>query len=133
MEQTFWVAVKSILQNPEGKILILFKSESEDINPSTFDIPWWRIQWGEKLENAIKREVEEEVGLDIEVIKVSRAWGFTKNDLHLVWITFLCLCNDIENLKLSWEHTWYYWLSKDEIINWEYPDWLKTEIISAIE
>jgi hypothetical protein len=37
--KTFGVAVKALIQNADGKFLILFKSESEEMNPHDFDIP----------------------------------------------------------------------------------------------
>jgi hypothetical protein len=40
MEQkNFGVAVKALIQNAEGNVLILFKSDREDVNPHDFDIP----------------------------------------------------------------------------------------------
>jgi hypothetical protein len=39
MSETFAIATKALIQNPEGKFLILFKSDTEDVNPHDFDIP----------------------------------------------------------------------------------------------
>jgi hypothetical protein len=39
MPNTFAVAVKALIQNPEGKFLILFKSDTEEVNPHDFDVP----------------------------------------------------------------------------------------------
>ncbi|MDR3168884.1 MAG: NUDIX domain-containing protein [Candidatus Peribacteria bacterium] len=48
------------MQNADGNFLILFKSDSEEVNPHDFDIPDGRVERGEKLEEAIGREVREE-------------------------------------------------------------------------
>jgi hypothetical protein len=37
------VAVKCIIQDPEGKILVIFKSDIDEVNPNDFDIPGGRI------------------------------------------------------------------------------------------
>jgi len=60
MSQTFGIAVKALIQNTDGKFFILFKSETEDVGPQDFDIPGGRVQRGEKLEDAVVREVREE-------------------------------------------------------------------------
>jgi hypothetical protein len=71
----------------------------------------------------------EECGLSITIEKVSRTWGFTKRDLHLVGITYLAHC-DTEHIKLSDEHTDYFWQSKEDILSGSFPDWLKEEFLS---
>ncbi len=128
MSQTFGIAVKALIQNPNEQFLILFKSESEDVWPQDFDIPGGRVQRGEKLEDVIVREVREECWLAVEVERVSRTWWFTKEDLHLVGITFLVKCGEIREIKLSDEHTNYFWKSKEEILEGEFPKWLKEEV-----
>ena len=62
----FGVATKAIIFNTKlKKYLVLEKSDIEDINPNTFDMPGGRINFGEKLEDAVIREAKEETGLDI--------------------------------------------------------------------
>lgn len=126
MEQKFGVATKAIIKNEEGKCLVLYKSETEEINPNEIDIPGGRMKFGEKAEESLKREVEEEIGIKIEVTKPSRVWGFVKGDLHLVGITFLAKYISGE-FKLSGEHTKYKWLEKEKIMGGDYPKWIKEE------
>jgi 8-oxo-dGTP diphosphatase len=87
------------------------------MNPHDFDIPGGRVQWGEQLENAIIREVKEETELTVQIERISRGWGFTKGDLHLVGISFLTKCEACENIILSDEHSDFFWKSKEEILN----------------
>lgn len=126
MEKKFGVATKAIIKNEEGKFLVLFKSETEDINPNEIDIPGGRMKFGENPEESLKREVLEEIGINIEIEKPSRVWGFVKNDLHLVGITFLAKYIDGE-FKLSGEHTRYEWKDRRDILNGEHPQWIKEE------
>lgn len=129
MSQQFWIAVKVLLQNQQGDFLVLYKSETEDVSPNSFDIPWGRIHWWESLENAITREVQEEVWLGVQIEKITRTWWFTKWDLYIVWITYLWVSTG-EIIQFSDEHTGYYRLSKEEIIDGEFPARLKEEIKS---
>lgn len=127
MAQYFAVAVKWIIRNPENKYLILFKSDSEDMNPNDFDISWGRINRWEKLEDALMREIKEETWLKMSIEKVSNSRWFTKWELHLVWITFLTYCEDFKNISLSDEHNGFRRKTKEEILTWDFPSRLKEE------
>lgn len=121
----FGVAVKAVVKNKDNKYLILKKSGVEDVNPNTYDLPGGRIEFGEKLEEAIIREVFEETGLNIIPKNVFNAWTFVKdNNFQLTGIDFLCeLIGGQE--KLSDEHEEIGWFSLDEIKrNAEIPSWL---------
>lgn len=125
MVKKFGIATKAIIKKND-KYLVLFKSENEDINPNKIDIPGGRIEFGEAVEDCLIREVKEEVSLDIEIRKLSRVWYIVKEDLHIAGITFLANYLSGE-IKLSGEHNKYKWLSKYEIINSNYPKWIKKE------
>ena len=126
MSEQFGVAVKAIIKNKEEKFLIIFKSDIEDINPNEIDIPGGRLKFGEEIYSGLKREVLEETNLEIKILKQSRVWSLVKGDLHLVGITFLAELVD-GVIRLSNEHDFYKWLPKEEILNGEYPDWIKEE------
>ncbi len=126
MEKHFGVATKAIIKNQEGKFLLVSKSETEDINPNQIDIPGGRLEFGEGVTEALQREVREEVNLEIKILRPSRVWGFIKGNLHLVGITFLAELVGGE-IKLSGEHNSFVWVSKEEVLAGDYPDWLKEE------
>lgn len=126
MEKKFGVATKAIIKNENGKFLVLYKSETEEISPNEIDVPGGRMKFGEKAEESIKREVKEEVGINIEIVKPLRVWGLIKDDLHLVGITFLAKYIDGE-FMLSGEHTKYEWIDKEKILVGDYPEWIKEE------
>lgn len=118
----FGVAVKAIIKK-DGKYLIIRKSKDEDVTPNTIDIPGGRIEFGEEPEDALKREVKEEVGLDVTIIGPIKTWNFkTKDDFQLVGITFLCETEG-GNVTLSDEHTEYHWKTHDELKEIGLPSW----------
>lgn len=127
MPQSFAIAVKWIIKNPEWKYLILFKSSQEDVNPNDFDIPGGRINRWENLEDALNREIREETWLKIQIEKISRSRWFTKWETHLTGITFLTYCENRKNIHLSNEHNWYRRKTKEEIINWNFSSRLQEE------
>lgn len=130
----FGVATKAIIFNTKlKKYLVLRKSDVEDINPNTFDMPGGRIEFGEKLEEAVVREAKEETGLNVKPCQVFNAWTFVKKDkdFQLTGIDFLCTTEQ-EEIKLSDEHSGFEWKEAGEIVEDEkYPDWLKETIEKA--
>jgi len=130
----FAVATKAIIFNPKtSKYLILFKSDQEDINPNSYDFPGGRLKFGEKLEEGVVREAQEETGLDVVAIQVFNAWTFVKpdKDFQLTGIDFICT-TDSENVVLSSEHSGFEWLDANQIISdTKYPDWLRKTIEKA--
>lgn len=125
MDRKFGVATKAIIKRGE-KFLVIFKSDTEEISPNEIDIPGGRLKFGETLEEGLKREIKEELNINIKVKKLSRGWSMIKDDLHLVGLTFLA---DYVSgkIKLSGEHTSFKWVSKEEILKGKYPTWIKDE------
>ena len=117
----------------EGKILLIVKSNSEKMNPNTVDIPGGRLDFGEMPEESLKREIIEEVGLDVEILGILRCWSFIKKEknFQLVGVTFLCNYRS-GNVALSDEHTSFLWVEPREIIEGDYSSWLKDEVKSAL-
>ncbi|MDP2967361.1 MAG: NUDIX domain-containing protein [bacterium] len=133
MKEEFAVAVKAIIHH-QGKFLIVLKGNQEDINPNTFDIPGGRIRFGEKLEDALKREVMEESGLEIKPLGIVDAWTFVKDgNFQLTGITYTCeaLTSDV---RLGLEHSSFEWINpKNEAVMKKYPRWLINSIKKALK
>lgn len=122
-QMTFGVAVKAYIFK-DNKLLVIYKTEAEaqgNLNTEDRrDIPGGRVDFGEQPEIALRREVYEEVGLQIDVLQPFMVWSFVKNELQLVGINYLCLWHSGE-VVLSVEHEKYEWLTYEDILrrNWE--------------
>ncbi len=111
-EKVIVVALKGIIIN-NGKILIIKRNKSE-INGDIWETPGGKIEFGETLEEALLREIKEEVGLDVMVDKMLYATTFMSNpNRQLVILTYLCR-SEGDEIKLSNEHTEYKWVAMDE-------------------
>lgn len=121
------VAVKAVIQNSDGKFLIVREG-------ARWQAVGGRLEKGEKLEEGLRREAQEETGItDLEVGKVIHVdeW-FAKPEgalKHIVAIFFLCKTNS-NDVTLSDEHEAYAWVTADELEG--YGDSIEREIKQAI-
>ncbi|WP_313799233.1 NUDIX domain-containing protein [Cytobacillus sp.] len=135
-ENKFLVGVKAVIVN-EGKVLIIKRSKMAHYNGGTWEPVGGKVEFGEGLEDALKREVMEEVGLEISVNHILYAATF-KTDLNrqMAIIAYLCRSENTY-VKLSSEHDDYRWADAKElkkllptyIIN----DFEKNHVFSLIE
>jgi 8-oxo-dGTP diphosphatase len=70
------LAQKAVLYN-RGNVLMIQKSAEDPYNPLKWEIPGGRLQVGEELSDHLKREVREEVGLEIEIGPPLAMWQWT--------------------------------------------------------
>lgn len=107
-----------IFRRENGKIyylLLHYPGASHRAEKNYWDFPKGHIEKGEKLEEAAKREIEEETGLkDIkfiegfkETIKYFFRWE-GKNVLKFV--TFFLAETKTKDIQISFEHIGYQWL-----------------------
>jgi 8-oxo-dGTP diphosphatase len=108
------VAVKGVILN-EGKVLIVKRANDDEIGGGTWECVGEKIEFGEDLEEALIREIEEEVGLIVSVNKILFATTFkTDPTRQVVILTYLCRSEN-KNIVLSNEHTEYQWSTKDQL------------------
>ena len=63
-EALFQIGVKALIRDHEGRILVEGKNRGAGV--VTYDFPGGRIDQGESLEQGLRRELREEIGLDYE-------------------------------------------------------------------
>lgn len=59
-------SIKAIIENPEGKILLIQEPETDEWMPLHWGLPGGRPQLKESLHVAFKRTLQEEISLDLE-------------------------------------------------------------------
>jgi 8-oxo-dGTP diphosphatase len=114
--------VAAIIQN-EGKILCVQRNSSKyDYISYKWEFPGGKIEKDETKEDAIIREIKEELGLeilvDLEFFTVEHKYP----DFSLTMHSFICKTKQID-INLS-EHLDYRWLDKAElnILDWAAAD-----------
>ncbi len=114
----------------DGKYLITKRSLNKKAFPGKWTVPGgglevgdyintpaYNNQWYNALENSLKREVKEEVGLDMENLKYLTNLTFIRPD-NVPVITFSYYCQwKSGEVKLNEENIDYRWITADEAKN----------------
>lgn len=109
-----FVATKAIIVH-EGKVLILRESGSygDGTNEGRYDVSGGRLNPGEHFLDALKREVKEETGLDVEVGRpiAANEWRPTVRgeQWQIVGMFFECHASS-RDVVLSDDHDAYEWI-----------------------
>ena len=116
MENIIVVALKAIITF-DNKVLIIQRSAKDDIGANTWEFAGGKLDFGEDLEIALKREIKEEVGLAVTVNKLLYATTFkTHEHRQMVILAYSCVTYD-NKIVLSEEHQNYLWANKEQMIN----------------
>ena len=121
------VAVKAVIQNSDGKFLIVREGER-------WQAVGGRLEKGEKLEEGLRRETQEETGItDLivgKVIHVDEWFAQPEGERkHIVALFFSCKTTS-NTVTLSDEHQEYAWVTVNELE--KYGDLIEKEIREAI-
>ena len=82
--------VPVIIQNSKGEILLGQRTKKPIFYPNFWGLPGGMIEYNEKITDAAKREIKEELGVEIKIIKMSKNVyeDFPKKEcrLHLIGV-----------------------------------------------
>lgn len=122
-EKLFYIGVKGLIQNHQGKLLLLKADVSEHRRNTTayWDIPGGRIDEGESVLDALKREIKEETG----ITKLEDHRFFTavisnhqvpkgRQAIGLALMIYVVKVPAKSAVTISKEHVAYEWVSKLE-------------------
>jgi 8-oxo-dGTP diphosphatase len=88
-----------------------------------YEFPGGKVEAGETNEEAIRREILEELEMDISVGDKFLTVDHEYPDFRMTMHSFLCSADDVR-VSLT-EHIDYKWLCKDEL---EYLDWAAADL-----
>ena len=88
-----------------------------------WEFPGGKVEFGESREEALVREIREELSVDIEVSEFLMTVEHTYPDFHLTMHVFGCVLNQGE-ITLN-EHVALKWLSVDEL---DQLDWAAADV-----
>lgn len=122
------VAVTALIQNKVGKILLVKRGEHEIAFPNKWALPGGKLERGETVLDTLKREIMEEVGLEIsEKHKYLRNYSFTRPDgYHVAGFVFRVEALS-EDVVISEDFQAFAWISKEELAGYDHIPGLEKE------
>lgn len=115
-EHTTNICVVGIVHR-DGKILIAKRAATKKNFPDRFETPGGHVEPGEALEQALIRELDEELHITVEVGLPVHAFMYVSDDREKVEICYMCtLTPDSGEPKINPEdHSEYRWITEAEI------------------
>ncbi|SHF22814.1 8-oxo-dGTP diphosphatase [Seinonella peptonophila] len=130
------VAAKCALVSDNEKVLILQKTPEEmkgDASKSSYDLPGGRIKYGEEIEVALRRELEEETGVLCDDFELKTAWSVMRPDGVQLHILLYKADYNSQPIHLSSEHDGYQWVGlEDERIS-TMPSWITQAVTKVMK
>ncbi len=108
------LSIKVIITDPEGRCLLLKRSESSKNNPGKWDLPGGKMDPGEQFEDTILREVVEETGLAMQLTGLAGSVESESPSFNIVNIIMTGIPESL-SVCLSLEHQDFHWFHPHEI------------------
>jgi mutator protein MutT len=86
------VSVGALILNDKGELFLSKRSENTKNEHGCWEIPGGSVEFGETLQDAIKREMKEEYGIEIELIEQMPAQNHILPDEHQHWVPTCFIC-----------------------------------------
>ena len=124
----FGLAVKAIVSDEQGRILLIRRSLESKNFKHKWDLPGGKVDPGESFDQALLREVEEETGL---VVAITGVAGATEFEMAAVRVAVLIL--EVRStggtVRLSSEHDQFAWAPRAEVAGMDLSEQLRSFLI----
>ena len=122
----------AVVQRPDGSVLLLKRSESHSTNAGKWCFVTGYVESDEEPAQAARRELQEEVGLEVgaptrsgDIVVVHTDWGKT---LHVH--PYLFPVDQDSRVSMDWEHTTYRWIMPVDLEQYDTVQQLDEDLIS---
>ncbi len=115
----FCGGIGAVIWSPEKqRYLLLRRAENKDFAPGVWECVTGRVEQGEGFEDALRREVREELGVTARIFCLLGTTHFYRGastvENELLGVIYLCAVDDTEALRLSAEHDAARWVTVQE-------------------
>lgn len=121
------LVVVPVVRDADGRVLVCRMAPDRGVFPGTWALPGGGVEPGERLEEALAREIREEIGARLVSARplFFREGVFTKTfpdgsrrPIQMVFLLYECRVAETE-LTLNEEFTEYAWARPDELSRYE--------------
>lgn len=123
---TFALAYYALVRNPAGELLLLRRPDTASHFPGQWELPGGKGDPGEPPGRAVRREVREETGLDVEPLRLAGATEFLVGELRVIMLVIECACPPRPRVRLSEEHQDCRWVAGDRAGELDLTEQLRT-------
>lgn len=116
------IRVVAAIMAREGRILGARRAPKND-RPGGWEFPGGKIEKGESPEQALRREIDEELGMRLGTMWLLDTIEHDYPDFHLSMDCFVCPLDDKQTPTVR-EHAETRWLARDELLD---VDWLAAD------
>ena len=119
--------VVGLVRNAEGELLLCRMSDDRGVFPGQWGLPGGGIEPGERMEEALHREIREETGLEITRLEpalfsdgeyTKTLAGGERQRVYMVFLLFHCLAAS-ETLVLNDEFAEYAWVADEGLFDYD--------------
>lgn len=113
------VITACIFLHKDGKVFIGKRSKTKSFLPGKWELPGGHIEFGETVEEGLRRELREELNMEIILGNIYSEFTYMMNEGndHVIEVLYLAtMKNPKQKISLNEEsHDEYKWLSENEV------------------
>ncbi len=118
----FNAGIAALIYTPgSNQYLLLRRSGEKDYSPGAWECVTGRVEQGEGFEEALRREVLEELGVEVQAEYILGTTHFYRGshtpENELVGVIYLCTVPKPSSIHIEAEHSEYRWLNPQQALD----------------
>jgi nucleoside triphosphatase len=131
--------VVPIIQRHDGRVLLCRKPNNRGVFPGQWGLPGGGVEDGETIEDALRREVREELQLELDSMRPAYFKGEEREKLYpdgrretmyMVFLISVCIVGDVAPV-LNDEFEAFAWVMPDEIASYDINEMTRATLREA--
>lgn len=114
----FKIFVRAVIRNDKWEFILVKKLDSQKIAPWASLFPGWTLEFWEEIEDCLRREIKEEIWLDVVEAKFLTHEKIMLDWVHRLGCYYECKTSNLEFSNMEPEkHEFVFWRTKEEFIS----------------